>query len=50
MFRLVENRTVIICRDKNTNKLLGQIAIELNGDEAWLFFLSVNPKFNRIDT
>lgn len=45
MFRLVENRTVIICRDKNTNKLLGQIAIELNGDEAWLFFLSVNPKF-----
>lgn len=45
MFRLDEKRTVIRCRDKNTNKLLGQLAIELNEEEAWIFFLSVNPKF-----
>lgn len=44
MFRLEENRTVIRCRDKNTNKLLGQIAIELNKEEAWIFFLAVNPR------
>lgn len=44
-FRLDENRTVIRCRDKSTTKLLGQIAIELNDNNAWIFFLSVNPRF-----
>lgn len=45
MFRLPEERTVIRCRDKNTNKLLGHLAIEVNKEEAWIFFLSVDPNF-----
>lgn len=45
LFRLDENHTVIRCRDKSTTKLLGQIAIELNDNNAWIFFLSVNPRF-----
>lgn len=45
LYRLDEKRTVIRCRDKSTTKLLGQIAIELYDNNAWIFFLSVNPRF-----
>lgn len=45
MFVCDKNYTVIRCRDRNTNKLLGQIAIELTNSDAWIFFLSVNPKY-----
>lgn len=43
MFISNKNYTVIRCRDRATDKLLGQIVIELAENDAWIFFLSVKP-------
>ena len=41
IFRVNKNYTVL--RVRKNKKLLGQVAIDFVEDEAWIYFLAVNP-------
>lgn len=42
IFRVNKNYTVL--RVRENKKLLGQVAIDFVEDEAWIYFLAVNPR------